>query len=249
MYKNRPYIFIIFVAVAAVVFSFTRCTSCNDYGEAPHKGEIVYDVTYSEDLRDNKDFGPFLPYTVNAIYDTCNLKIMIKAPLGLASLDIIVGKEDDFCAITFDNAKIILRMEEMLCAEDATIVAQETRIRKYSEKQNIAGHMSERLSIMPNAEDSIDNRIDFFYVPFKDNDFQYDASSFFDKKRNHSAKLPGLMTGLNIKYGDTNIMMVISSYKASDKISPEDFERPAGYIEMSPQDFFTMMELASPPQL
>ena len=207
----------------------------------PLKGEVTYNVTYSEDLRQISTIGTFLPRSLKGIYDTCNVKLSARAPLGLANIDIVLSAKENYATVDFDKAKLLIKLGDIIPGDMTSDMAEMTKIEFSPNVTNISGYMSNCVVLEPEIASDIDERIEIFYVPFPNSASQAEVKSTAVSTQNLNCL--GLVTAINITYDESNMMMMLKEVKPNDKVSAKDFERPAGFIEASRQDILAMIDL------
>lgn len=236
--KPHPSLLIL-ILVSVLFFS---CKGEEGDAIVPYCGEATYEVSFSKDLRDDQAFGAFLPHNVICTFDSANLKMEASAPLSLARTSFVVSNDESFATIEFDNAKLLVSLSDLfgdLFSEDA----QDNVVITVSEELvDISGYMSTHVFVTPKDDNSGSASIDFFYIPFG---AQKSVGCTDNKPIQASQwlRLPGLMTAMNAKLGDSNIMLVIKDFKEKESVSHDVFSRPFGFVEASRRDVIAIMDL------
>ncbi len=231
---------LLIIALLSVVIA------CSDgTGErVPLKGEVTYDISYSDDITKSSEFGTFLPHTVKGLYDTTNIKLVINAPMGLVNVSCVVSNVEDFVAVDFDNAKLLLTMSELLDLDDAKVIAENLKITEFPGSTLIAGYTSQHVCITPDLADQEETRIDVFFVPFHERpEGNITIADLFRAKLEKRGSSPGVVTALNIRMGESNIMLRATKIESNEKVSTKDFERPGGHILASRKDLMSMVDI------
>lgn len=230
--------------LVVVVMLLTYSCSGDDDGRIPLKGEVTYELMLSDDITSSTEFGSFLPHTVKGVYDTSNVKLMVSAPMGLVNVSFVLGEKEDFVAVDFDEAKLLLTMAEFFNQDEAMTIAENLTVTEEPELVNISGYMSRHVSVTPSIEDQSNSRIDVFFVPFTGRDISnLSAVDLFKEKLAHKKSSPGVVTAVNIRMGDSNIMMVAKKIRPLDGITKKDFQRPPGFIRANHKDLLSMMDI------
>ena len=225
-------------------------TSCaeeeNQNGVIPLKGEVTYDLTYSEELARTGDMGTFLPHSVSGIYDTANVKLISKAPLGLASISLTLGCEEDFIAIDLDQAKMLLRPQDLVSEEERNALTSKMKISVEPGITEISGFKSRHIVLTPDDTLDTDVVIDLFYAPFSGIHIEEstDYRAFiFHRDQSSKRHFPGLITAIKTRVEDKEMQIMLKSVKAMDSITAEDFKRPEGFVETSRDELIAMVDM------
>lgn len=225
-------------------------TSCaeeeNHNGVVPRKGEVTYDLTYSEELARTGDMGTFLPHSVSGIYDTANVKLISKAPLGLASISLTLGCEEDFIAIDLDQAKMLLRPQDLVSEEERNALTSKMKISVEPGITEISGFKSRHIVLTPDDTLDTDVVIDLFYAPFSGIHIEEstDYRAFiFHRDQSSKRHFPGLITAIKTRVEDKEMQIMLKSVKAMDSITAEDFKRPEGFVETSRDELIAMVDM------
>ena len=224
--------------------SILLMTACKeDTKLVPYCGSATYEVTYSKDIGENNTIGPALPRTLTCVFDPANTKTKASAPFGLAKCAVVLTKKDSYITIDFDRAKLLLSLDEFTGNIGAYADSlHKVEIIESNELVNISDFMSQHVTVrLKNSDSNVS--VDFFFIPFgseKDKG-QTEKLHLFDNPQ--SARLPGLMTAMNVKYDECNIMLVIKDLKPKESVDKNEFERPRGYIEASRHDLLAMRDL------
>lgn len=228
----------------ATIAILTLTTACTEEAEiVPSCGTATYEVTYSKDLRDDQSFGPALPHNLSCVFDSSNLKMTASAPFGLAKLGIYLTKNDSFVTIDFDRAKLLLSLEEF--TGNASAIKDSLRnieIIQSNDLIDISGFMSSHVTIR-SKNNGVDTSVDFFFIPFGCGKSCGQTEPLNLNVNSQWPRLPGLMTAMNVKFDDSNIMLVIKDVKPTEGIDRSEFERPRGYIEASRHDLMALSDL------
>ncbi len=233
------------IATFVMAFLLIVIPSCSHEGDelVPSVGVATYEVTYSKDLRDNSTFGTFLPHSVTCIYDSCHAKLMATAPLGLAKIGIVIGASGNFATVDFDNAKLLLSLNDMLGLGTEDSDGSGVEVKEAGELTDISGFMSAHLTIEPRSADQAGGSIDVFYIPFGAEKSTGALRPVDLGEKSGGPHLPGLVTAVNVKLGESNVMLLIKDVKRQDHVKPNEFERPRGFIEASRSDIVAMCDL------
>lgn len=228
-----------------MAFALIVTSSCSREEDAfvPSVGVATYEVTYSKDLRDNSTFGTFLPHSVTCIYDSCHAKLTATAPLGLAKIGIVLGKSGNFATVDFDNAKLLLSLNDMLGIGTEDGDGARVEVEEAGDLTDISGFMSSHLTIASRAVDQPSGSMDIFYIPFNAEKSTGALRPVDLGEQSASALLPGLITAVNVKMGESNVMLMIKDVRRQAHIEQREFERPRGFIEASRRDIVAMCDL------
>lgn len=224
------------------VLFLLSCQEKKDDSIVPFCGIATYEVSFSKDLREDQAFGSFLPHNVTCIFDSANLKMEANAPLSLARTSFVIGNEESFATVEFDNAKLLIPMYDLFGDIFSEQTQDNVKINISDELVDISGYMSTHFSVTPKDGNSDSASIDFFYIPFG----AKKSVGRLDNKLILSSqwlRLPGLMTAMNVKLGDSNIMLVIKDFNAEESVRPDNFTRPFGFVEASRRDVIAIMDL------
>ena len=233
------------IATLVMAFLLIVMPSCSHEGEelVPSIGVATYEVTYSKDLRDNSTFGTFLPHSVTCLYDSCHAKLTAAAPLGLAKIGIVIGASENFATVDFDNAKLLLSLNDMLGLGTEDGDGAGVEVKEAGELTDISGFMSAHLTIEPRSTDQASGSIDIFYIPFGTEKSTGALRPVDLGEKSGGLRLPGLVTAMNVKLGESNVMLLIKDVKRQDHADSREFERPRGFIEASRRDIVAMCDL------
>ena len=236
------YLFRTFIFILASFLS-----SCNSNPtDVPLSGEVTYEVSYSEDILKGSSVGNFMPRTVVGIYDTSNVKLSLVAPLGVLKCNVVLSAIDDFVTLDFDRSHFVMSLAEFLSAGDSVDIAEMVRS-IYMPDVDIAGYLSHHVRFVPLSNDSVDTRVDLFYVPTVNSnpDCQFCLADIFSRRRNRQSAFFGVVTAISVQIDDSNFMMMASKIRENNDIDVSEFSRPDGYIEASHSQLFDLYEALS----
>ncbi len=228
-------------ATIATLFALSSIGCSGNEACIPTCGEVSYEVTYSNDLRSDETFGSFLPHNLSCVYDSTNILMQATAPFGFARVAFVVGDEDKFAAIDFDNAKIIVSIEDLLGK-----IYSDSANRNFEVSEDltdISGFMSTRVSARLEDNNTDATSLDLFFIPFGECKERTHPTDINTIDLSHWPRQPGLLTALNLNINGCNIMLVIKDFKHIDSVDHNVFERPCGYIEASQRDILAMRDL------
>lgn len=188
----------------------------------------MYEVDYSEDLRQLSTIGAFLPRSAIGVYDTTNFKISTSAPMSFAKVSLIHGASGDFMAISFNDVKLLTDFTSLVEGTDST--SSSVAIKTYDKETDICGFMSRQTTM---------NMLDVDGKNFKVDIFTAQA----DEAKSDSSAAIGIVTAINIRFDDSNIIFMLKSVRPLEYVNPDEFMRPPGFIETSAKDFATLLEL------
>lgn len=229
-----------FLPVALLIVA-TLLPSCKKGKEkrVPESGELMYEVVYSENLREVNTIGPFLPHSATGVFDSKNFKITTSAPLSFAKVSIVHGSGGDFMTITVDEIKFLADFSSFSDEADSETGLQ---VVTHDEVTEICGFKSRQTSLSLFDGEGDEFRVDIFSaIPNKadsDDDAADDETALPDPVK----KGFGLVTALSIRYEESNIIYMLKSV-LSQPVDPEEFVRPSGFIETSAKDFVVLMQL------
>lgn len=234
--KPRKY-FTILLSVTLALFTLVlpSCVRSGQIEQIPARGELMYEVDYSENLRQLKSIGAFLPHTAIGVFDSSNFKISTSAPLSFAKVSLVHGSGGDFVSMSFNDLKILTdfsSLTENKLPSDSSIV-----VRTYEEKKEICGFMSRQTSISVYDGNGAEFVIDVFMAIADKSDCKEGESKIL------SGSGTGLVTALSIRFEENNIIFLLKSVRPLEAVNPEEFSRPLGFIETSAKDFVALLEL------
>ncbi len=231
---------LILILVSVLFFCSCEGEECNSV--VPYCGEATYEVSFSKDLRDDQAFGAFLPHNVICTFDSANIKMEASAPLSLARTSFVVSNDESFATVEFDNAKLLISLNDLFGDLFSDQAQDNVVITVSDELVDISGYMSTHVFVTPKDDNSGSVSIDFFYIPFG----AKKSVGCTDNKLIQPSqwlRLPGLMTAMNAKLGDSNIMLVIKDFKEKESVKHDVFTRPFGFVEASRRDVIAIMDL------
>lgn len=215
------------IGIALVVFLFAACNSSNEMTEIPQCGKVEYEISYSNDLRISNIFGQFLPRKLSGQYNTEGLRLSLQAGLGMLKAQFVCASVDSYVTVDFDGNKILLPLSQLI--NQTVNSPNDINVTYSSETYDIAGWQSKSMVFdLPTDEDSDPLHIEMFYVQTeKDITFKCDDMSM---------TLPGVMTGMNINSGESNVMLLLRNIEASDEDKASIFTRPDDHIQVTLSD-------------
>lgn len=213
------------------------CASEEAVEGVPEAGSATYEVTYSKALRDDPTFGPYLPRNVSCVYDSTGIKATASAPLGIVVLSIVLGPHGSFITTSFDKAKLLVPLGDLWEAGGNADAADNLTVDEAGERQDVSGYLSTHLSISPKSPD-VHGSVDLFFAPF-----DADAHRSGEWEAEDLRRPAGLITAMNINYGEHNVMLLLKDVRRLDSVDWREFERPRGYIEASKRDIVAVGNL------
>lgn len=221
------------LAVASVIVSCEK----SDDKPIPTCGEVSYEVSYSEDLRQIQSVGSFLPHTAVGLFGEGNLKLTTSAPLGFAKMSLICNQKDIIATLDFDEMRLMTDLTPQALDRDSVI--KEAKVIRRSGVYDICGYPSRQTTISLKGKDGISVIFDIFSAVVDDcvpepAEFDIDEN-FFAKERD-----PLLVTALNIRIGDSNVILMLKSVKPLESVDPAQFGRPEGFIEAGAKDIVAL---------
>lgn len=212
------------VLVAALL---TACNGSSEMNEIPQCGKVEYEISYSNDLRISSIFGQFLPRKLSGQYNTEGLRLSLQAGLGMLKAQFVCASVDSYVTIDFDGNKILLPLSQLI--NQTVNSPNDINVTYSSETYDIAGWQSKSMVFdLPTDEDSDPLHVEMFYVQTeKDITFTCDDVPM---------TLPGVMTGMNINSGESNVMLLLHSIESSDEDKASIFARPDDHIQVTLSD-------------
>lgn len=217
---------------AVSVLFFLVLTSCGgrpgDGAQIPLSGELMYEVDYSENLREQSTIGAFLPHSAIGVYDSANFKISTSAPLSFAKVSLVHGLSGDFMSISFNDMKILTDFSSL--TEESDTSSCKVTVKKYDSKHKICGYNSCQTSVS--------------FLDLNGGEFRVDIFTAVDDNSGCGTLPPsGLVTAFSVRFDESNVIFLLKSVRPLEAVSPEEFERPQGFIETSAKDFVALLEL------
>lgn len=227
---SRTYISAALRVVSALLFPVL--SSCGgqsgDSAKIPPSGELMYEVDYSENLREQISIGAFLPHSAIGVYDSANFKISTSAPLSFAKVSLVHGQSGDFMSISFNDMKILTDFSSL--AELTDTSGCNLTVKKYDSQHKICGYNSCQTSVSFRDMNGSEFRVDVFTAVDEDSGRDNQPSS-------------GLVTAFSIRFDESNVIFLLKSVRPLEAVNPEEFARPQGFIETSAKDFVALIEL------
>lgn len=199
-----------------------------DSAQIPLSGELMYEVDYSENLREQSSIGAFLPHSAIGVYDSANFKISTSAPLSFAKVSLVHGRSGDFMSISFNDMRILTDFSSL--AEETDTSGCKVTVKKYDSQHKICGYNSCQTSVGFRDMNGSEFRVDIF-TAVDENSKCSDLQSL------------GLVTAFSIRFGESNVIFLLKSVRPLEAVNPEEFARPQGFIETSAKDFVALIEL------
>ena len=215
------------VGMAMLTALLVSCNQNNELTEIPPCGKVEYEISYSNDLKISSIFGQFLPRKLSGQYNTEGVRLSLQAGLGMFKLQFVCASIDSYITIDFDGNKILLPLSQLI--NQAVNSPSDTNVTYSSETYDIAGWESKSMVFdLPTDDDSDPLHIEMFFVPTK-NDINV-------KCDNEMVTLPGLMTGMNLSSGESNVMVLLRGIEVSDESEASIFARPDDHIQVTLSD-------------
>ena len=217
------------VASALLVLFLPSCGGQSGRSaQIPVSGELMYEVDYSENLREQATIGAFLPHSAIGVYDSANFKISTSAPLSFAKVSLVHGLNGDFISISFNDMKILTDFSSFADMTDTS--NYKVVVKKYDTPHEICGYSSRQTS--------------FSFSDVNRGEFRFDVFTAVDGERVSDGNNGfGLVTAFSIRFEDSNVIFLLKSVRPLETVNPEEFARPQGFIETSAKDFVALLEL------
>lgn len=227
---SRTYISATLCAVSALLSPVLSSCGGQPGGCAkiPQSGELMYEVDYSENLREQSSVGAFLPHSAIGVYDSANFKISTSAPLSFAKVSLVHGRSGDFMSISFNDMKILTDFSSL--AEEADTSRCKVVIKKYDSQHKICGYSSRQTSVSIRDDNGSEFCVDIF-------------TAVDDNSGRDGQPSSGLVTAFSIRFDESNVIFLLKSVRPLEAVNPEEFARPQGFIETSAKDFVALIEL------
>lgn len=227
-------------ATAMVACAFVSCSSDRAV-EVPPKGEVFYEVSYSEGIRNLQSFGEFLPRTAVGVYDSLNVKISASAPLGFAKIFFVFNSIESFVAMDLNDIKLMSQISSSYFYEDS--LCHDVKFEHFAETYEIAGIPSRRTTLKFNGAKGTIFKFDIFTaLNNSDQNLEYQEftpnNNLFDR-----FSKPCLVTAVNARFGDENIILMLKNIRPVDQVKPGVFSFPDGYMEANVREVITLYGL------
>lgn len=183
----------------------------------PHEGEAEYELHYSEDILGNGLTKRFLPRKVTCQFNESALKMSASAALGMLGCDVVITDTSSFVVCNIERTPMLLDIEQLFSADgklggmcdSITIDTLQTDIEMLGYRTNLV-----RADM---CADGHQLHIEFHYIPVPDRNIHIVGTCL--------PPVPGLVTSVNICYGESNLIMLLTSIEGK-KIDEHEFCRP-----------------------
>lgn len=208
----------------------------------PEKGELAYEIGYSENLRELQSVGAFLPHTAIGIYDAGNIKISTSAPLSFAKVTMVNGGGGLFMTLDINDMRLLTDLSPWLLNADS--LRKNARISLADGVVEICGLPSVQTTVKYRDVNGVEFKLDVFTAvdsPIaKDLPHLPSINTEFDGGQDVKF---GLVTALSLRFADSNIIFLLRNVRPIDFINPGEFLRPQGYIETDAMDLLALCGL------
>ena len=233
-----------YAAVAsACVFAVCSLVSCSsdDVVAIPPVGEAFYEVDYSEGIRNQPSFGDFLPRTAVGVYDSLNVKISASAPLGFAKIFFVFNDVESFMAADLNDIKLMSHISSSYFYEDS--LCHDVKFEQFAGTYDIAGIPSMRTSVKFRGAKGTIFKFDIFTaIGDSDEDLAFQEFTPDGNLFGRFSK-PCLVTAVNARFGDENIILMLKSVRPVEQVKSGVFNVPDGYIEANVREVVTLYGL------
>ena len=221
------------IIAISITTLLASCACQENYDKVPAEAVAEYDVLYSHDIKESfGSVGNFLPSKAVVHFNNNGLSIESKGALGMYKMSIICTTTDAFVTFNYDVHKLIIPLEGINSLMSGISLSDSINIiRKDTKYTQVCGMEATDIEMVSRSPFG-DVNISAFYVPTEDNGNRLSLGNI---------KIPGLPTTLNISSGESNIVVRLKSIHA-EKVDDEIFARPAGYIEVSIEEFDAIAE-------
>lgn len=220
----------------------TSCTGGQQDVVVPEKGELVYEIGYSENLRELQSVGAFLPHTAIGIYDAGYFKISTSAPLSFAKVTMVHGAGGLFMTLDINDMRLLSDFSPWLMNADS--LHKNVRVSFVDGVVDICGLPSVHTTVKYGDVNGIEFKLDVFTAV--DSPIAKDVpnlTSFNAELAGAQNVRLGLVTAFSLRFADSNIIFMLRNVRPIDFINPTEFLRPQGYIETDAMDLLALCGL------